>query len=157
MAKVNKSVKTNTVAKNTGKGGKGKTADKGKPKGGKKGKPKSLAVAAAPLKLTRKALADNASVRTDSRGVVRKRAKIFGFSVSSVWRWCGFNGWTLDQTRQLRDAVGLAGVITDANVACQHGDGNRFREGGTLHYSTPESCVPDLPPAVVKQLNKLVD
>lgn len=146
---------TNTVS---GKGNAKKGAgDKGKPKGGKKGKPKSLAVAAAPLKLTRKALADNASVRTDSRGVVRKRATIFGFSVSSVWRWAGYNGWTLDQTRQLRDAVGLAGVITDANVACQHGDGNRFREGGKLHYSTPDSCVPDLPKDVVKKLNALVE
>jgi hypothetical protein len=146
MGKANKTV-TEKVAKGKGKAPKGKPEGKvkGMPKGKKKpAKVKTLAVPAAPVKLSRKALATDASKRTDTNGVVRQRASLFGRSVSSVWRWCGANGMTVADVKEVRDAAGLSGVITDGNVKCQTYDGQRVVNGLAPLYATGDNPVPTL-------------
>lgn len=143
MAKVNATtVKADTLAAPVKGKGKGKGKDtrtelapqvKDKPVKGKgKGKPVNLSVARVELDAKQlKRAGVNAkyveTVRpaTNVKGVKNCRAKLFGFSVSSVWRWCGFNGWSLPDTLALRDGAGLNGdgLVTDQNVRCQFYDG----------------------------------
>ena len=138
MAKVNtavKAAKNDTTGKTDGVKAKGTpevSAAPPKGKKGKKAKPVNLSVARVELTdKERKAAGVNAkhveSVRpaTNVKGVRNCRATLFGHSVSAVWRWCGYNGWTLPDTLALRDGAGLAGdgLVTDQNVKCQFYDG----------------------------------
>jgi hypothetical protein len=85
-------------------------------------------------------------------GVGNTRAKLFGFTVSSVWRWCGYNGWTLPDTLALRDGAGLNGWVTDQNVKCQFYDGMGRKAGRAPLYG---GAVADLSKADAAAARKL--
>jgi hypothetical protein len=85
-------------------------------------------------------------------GVGNTRAKLFGFTVSSVWRWCGHNGWTLPDTLALRDGAGLNGWVTDQNVKCQFYDGMGRAAGRAPLYG---GAVADLSKADAAAAKKL--
>lgn len=121
---------------NTVKGGKGKdkpevsaAPPKGKKGKGKKDKPVNLSVARADATDKERKAAGmckhvgEVAYGVNAAGVGNTRAKLFDHTVSSVWRWCGYHGWTLPDTLALRDGAGLSGWVTDQNVKCQFYDG----------------------------------
>jgi hypothetical protein len=52
-------------------------------------------------------------------GVNRTRAQWSGFSLSSLLKWVGFNGGTIDNARLLVKGLGLADITSPSTVSCQ--------------------------------------